>query len=500
MKKRLLLCCLFLSIPVTSAWAQSTLKIGVQEDPDFLDPHRARSFASRVVFPSLCDSLLSVSAQLHLMPRLATSWSWSADNKTLILKLRPGVTFHDGDAFNAEAVKFNLDRARTLPDSPRKNEISSIEKVDVVDPLTVSIELKQPDAGLLTQLADRSGMMLSPKAAAGDVANNPVCSGPYKFENRVVQNSITLKKFENYWDKDAYHFDRVIFRVIPDATVRLANLRSGDLDVVERVAATDVAGAANDKSIAIAAVPSLGFTYMDINIGSEPRADTPLGRDARVRRALSYSIDRDAINKVVFDGRYIPADQPFPPASPYHVDRPIPRRDIAKAKALLAEARVSLPFTVDMNVANNPVAQQVGQMVQAMASEAGFSVKLRATEYATLIAENQKGAFQTTIKAFSGRLDPDAYVRQFVSCKGGQNDTKYCNEAVDKQIVEARSVTDENARKSQYQEIMKSFQDSGSVVYLYFEPRIFGVSSKISGFVPSPEGVIGLSGVQRRSK
>ena len=101
-----------------------------------------------------------------------------------------------------------------------------------------------------------------------------------------------------------------------------------------------------------------------------------------------------------------------------------------------------------MNVANNPIAQQVGQMVQAMAAEAGFDVKLRATEYATLIAENQKGDFQTTIKAFSGRLDPDAYVRQFVSCKGSQNDTKYCNDAIDKQIVEARSVTDEEAGRA----------------------------------------------------
>ena len=116
MKKHILLCCLFFSIPVTSAWAESTLKIGVQEDPDFLDPHRARSFASRVVFPSLCDSLLGVSSELHLVPRLATSWSWSADNKTLTLKLRPGVTFHDGEPFNAEAVKFNLERARTLPE------------------------------------------------------------------------------------------------------------------------------------------------------------------------------------------------------------------------------------------------------------------------------------------------------------------------------------------------------------------------------------------------
>lgn len=490
MRMKAAVCFLLLSASATSALAQSTLRIGIQEDPDFLDPHRARSFASRIVFPSLCDSLLKVSPELKIVPSLATAWSWSGDNKTLTLKLRPGVTFHDGEAFDADAVKFNIERALTLPESLRKNEISSVAGVEIVDPLTVDIKLKQPDAGLLAQLADRSGMMLAPKAASGDVANHPVCSGPYKFTSRVFQDNITLDRFDNYWNKADYHFDRVVFRVIPDATVRLANLRSGDLDIIERVAASDLDGAASDPSIKVESVPGLAFTYLDFNIGPVPRAETPLGRDPRVRQAFDASIDRDAINKVAFEGRYVPADQPFPPASPFHVDRPVPPRDLAKAKSLLAEAGVSTPIVVDMNIANTPVAQQVGQMVQAMAREAGFDVRLNSTEYATLISLNQKGDFQTTIKGFSGRLDPDAYVRQFIACKGSQNDTKYCSKAVDELIVKARSIGDEAERKKMYAEILKQFQDTSPVLYLYFEPRFYGLSSKLTGFAPSPEGII----------
>ncbi|WP_258738503.1 ABC transporter substrate-binding protein [Ancylobacter mangrovi] len=496
MRARLTLSLLILSASLASAHAQSTLRIGVQEDPDFLDPHRARSFASRIVFPSLCDSLLKVSAKLAIEPSLAASWSWSPDGKTLTMKLRDGVTFHDGEPFNAAAVKFNIERAQTLPDSLRKNEISSIQSVEAVDPLTVVFKLKQPDAGLLAQLADRAGMMLAPKAASGDVTSHPVCSGPYKFVSRVFQDNITLEKFDKYWNKDKYHFDRVIFRVIPDATVRLANLRSGDLDLVERVAPSDLEAAGSDKSIKIESVPGLAFTYMDINIGGTAQADTPIGRDPRVRHALDLSIDRNAINKVVFEGHYVPADQPFAPASPYHIDRPIPARDVAKAKQLLAEAGVKTPFPVKMNIANTPIAQQVGQMVQAMASEAGFDVQLNATEYATLISYNRSGEFQTTIKGFSGRLDPDAYVRQFIACKGTQNDTKYCDKSVDALIAKARAINDEAERKKMYTEILKDFQSTSSVLYLYFEPRIYGLSSKLSGFSPSPEGVIDLEGVE----
>lgn len=497
MKRLLLASCVFFVISMTGAYAQSTLRIGIQEDPDFLDPHRARSFASRVIFPSLCDSLVSVNADLQIVPRLATSWAWSSDGKALTMKLRSGVTFHDGEPFNADAVKFNIARAQELPESLRKNEISSIESVEVVDSLTVKIILKQPDAGLLAQLADRAGMMLAPKAA-DEALTNPVCSGPYKFVKRVFQDSITLEKFQNYWNKDNYHFDTVVFRVIPDATVRLANLRSGDLDIIERMAASDVAEAEKDRNIGVVSIPGLGIDYLNINIGANPRAESKLGRDPRVRQALSYSIDRDAINQVVFEGRYEPADQPFPPASPYHVNRPMPQRDIAKAKALLAEAGIKGPIPVDMTIANTPVAQQVGQMVQAMAAEAGFDIKLNSTEYATLIAQNQNGEFQSTIKGFSGRVDPDAYMRQFIACKGSQNDTKYCDKTIDEKIVEARSITDENGRKAKYADILKTFQDSDSVIYLYFEPRIFGLSSKLTGFVPSPEGVIDLGGISSK--
>jgi peptide/nickel transport system substrate-binding protein len=221
------------------AHSENVLRIGLGADPDMLDPHLARTYYGRFVFASLCDRLVDVDEHLKVVPGLAKDWAWSEDGKTLTMNLREGVTFHDGEKFDAAAAKYNLDRALTLKGSLRKSEISSIESVEVKSPTQIAIHLKTPDAALLMQLTDRAGAMMAPEAAAkSDFAAHPVCSGPYKFESRVSQDRIVLSRFDNYWNKDAYHFDKIIYLPIPDASVRLANLRAGDLDLTEGVAAS----------------------------------------------------------------------------------------------------------------------------------------------------------------------------------------------------------------------------------------------------------------------
>src|SRR6476620_8725110 len=218
-----------------------TLRIGLAEDPDVLDPSLARSFVGRVVFSALCDKLFDIDEKLAIVPQLATGYEWSADGKALTLKLRQGVTFHDGEKFDAAAVKFNIERHKTMAGSNRRGELAPVTSVDVVDPMTVRVNLAAPFSPLLAQLTDRAGMMVSPKAAqaAGDkFGSHPVCSGPFKFVERVAQDRIVLERNPNYWNKDAVHFDKVIYTPIRDATVRLANLRSGQLDFIERFAAS----------------------------------------------------------------------------------------------------------------------------------------------------------------------------------------------------------------------------------------------------------------------
>src|SRR3954464_2624082 len=166
MRVRLALALLFF-VPALQA---QNLRIGLAEDPDVLDPTLARTFVGRIVFSALCDKLFDLDEKLNIVPMLATGYEWSRDNKTLTLKLRQGVTFHDGEKMDAAAVKYNLERHKNLPGSSRRAELAPMESVEVVDPGTVRIHLSAPSVPLLTVLADRAGMMVSPKAAqaAGD--------------------------------------------------------------------------------------------------------------------------------------------------------------------------------------------------------------------------------------------------------------------------------------------------------------------------------------------
>src|SRR5450631_2131017 len=188
---------------VSGAQAQSTLRIGLAEDPDVLDPTMARTYVGRVVFASFCDKLFDIDEKLNVVPQLALSHETSADGREVTIKLRPGVKFHDGEPFDAEAAKFSLERHLTLPTSFRKPELASVDHIDVVDPLTIKLALKAPFSPLIAQLADRAGMMVSPKAAreAGDKFGlHPVCAGPYKFVERVQQDRMVFEKFADYWN------------------------------------------------------------------------------------------------------------------------------------------------------------------------------------------------------------------------------------------------------------------------------------------------------------
>src|ERR1700754_1706702 len=195
------------------ALAQTTLRIALAEDPDVLDPSLARTYVGRLVFSAFCDKLFDIDDKLNIVPQLALSYETSADGKAMTIKLRPGVKFQDGEPLDAEAAKFSIERHMTLPTSFRKSELSSVDHVEVIDPLTIKLVLKQPYAPLIAQLTDRAGMMVSPKAAKeeGDkFGMHPVCAGPYKFVERVPQDRIVFERFADYW-KDNVFIDRIVF-------------------------------------------------------------------------------------------------------------------------------------------------------------------------------------------------------------------------------------------------------------------------------------------------
>jgi len=480
----------------TPALAQGHLRIGLAEDPDNLDPTTAGSYVGRIVLAAMCDKLFDIDASLNIVPQLALSHETSQDGKTVTLKLRPNVKFHDGEPFDAEAVKFTLDRHMTASNSLRKADLSQIDKVEAADPLTVRLLLKAPFSPLIAQLTDRAGMMVSPKAVkeAGDkFVARPICAGPYRFVERVAQERIVLERFADYWDKDRIHIDRVTYFSIPDSTVRLANLRSGSLDLMERLLPTDIPAVRGDARLKLVVSPSLMYTGLTINLANTDQARNPLGQSAKVRQALELSLDRDAINKVVFNGEFTPGNQFSSPTNPYYIKKfPIPARNIDRAKALIKEAGATPPITVDLMVPNQPDVRQVAEVVQAMSAEAGFDMKLRLTEFATSLSEATKGNFQAYLIGWSGRVDPDQNVINHLGCNTPFNWGKYCNETTQNALNEARTFTDQARRKAAYEAALTQIEADRPLIYLYHQALVFAHSAKLTGYKQAPDGIIRL--------
>jgi len=342
--------------------------------------------------------------------------------------------------------------------------------------------------------------MVSPKAAqaAGDKFGlKPVCAGPYRLVERVQQDRIVVEKFADYWNKDQVFIDKITYLPIIDATVRLANLRAGGLDLTERVLATDIKTVRDNPKLRLSKAVSLGFTSLIFNLANGPKADSPLGKDARVRHAFDLSLDREAINQVVFNGEFVPGNQWVNPQHPYYQAAfPVPKRDVAKAKALLKEAGVTGRLTVDFMVVNTPETRAVAEVLQAMSADAGFDLKIRITEGATALKEGEDGNFQLYMNWWSGRSDPDGNSVIHQTCGAPQNLGHYCDKQIDAWHQEARAVADPAARKAIYEKIAAKYLAEGSMIYLYHPQMLIAHTDRLENYRPMPDGLVRVIGLK----
>jgi peptide/nickel transport system substrate-binding protein len=479
------------------ASAQNVLRIGLNDDPDALDPTISRAYTGRLVFAALCDKLFDVTPDLKIVPQLATGFEWAKDGKSVTLKLRPGVKFHDGEPFNAEAVRFNIDRHINTPGSFRKPEIGEIKGVEVVNDLTVRFTLAEPLVPLIAALTDRAGMMVSPKAAKelGDkFGTRPVCAGPYKFVERVAQGKIVLERFADHWDKANIFIDRVEFIPILDSTARLASLRSGDLTMIERVSPTDLKQIRDDARLKVVGVPELGFQVVRLNVNNGPKGK--VFADARVRQAVDFSIDRATLVKTVFNDEYIPGNQFVSPSNSYYNAKvPVRKRDVAKAKQLLREAgHATLTFTLIVPPERDR--QEASLILQAMLAESGITMNIQTQENVTMLQAGRRGDFEAYFTFWSGRPDPDGNIYTHYTCNGAQNDSRYCNQEFDSLVSKARHVADPAERKKLYDKASEILVRDVPGIHLWHRRVFTGYSARVQGFTPYPDGIIRLRGLK----
>jgi len=216
-----------------------------------------------------------------------------------------------------------------------------------------------------------------------------------------------------------------------------------------------------------------------------------------VRHALEAAIDRKALSDVVFSGEVLPGNQWISPKSPYFQEQfPVPGRDVAKAKKLLADAGMTAPVSVDFMVPNNPESRQVAEVIQAMAGEAGFDMKIRVTEFATSLKEAEQGRFHAFFVGWSGRVDPDGNSYIFHKCNAPQNNGGFCDKNVDQWLDDARKVSKLADRKAVYAKITDKFLKEGAIIYLYHRLVIIAHSTKLEGYTQLPDGLVRVVGVK----
>ena len=480
-----------------------TLNLALSAEPDRLDPTLARSLYSRYVFNAMCEKLYDLDQSVNIVPQLASALpQTSADGKTVTIKLRQGVKFADGTALDAEAVKTSLERHLTLKESARVSDLGPIDSVSTSDASTVVIKLKQPYAPLTAALSDRAGMIMSPKqlkAEGEDFGNSPVCVGPFKFAKRVPQNSIELTKDPNYYAADKVHLDKVVYRIITDSSIRAANLKSGDADVADTIGTDDVDQVKADSNLSVLESPSLGYQGVTFNVGNANGVGTapkigsaPYAKDKRVRQAFEHAVDRQVLVKTVFDGRFDPACGPISPASAFSSPEAQTCRphDPAKAKQLLQQAGVPVPYRFSMLISNTPDSLQLGQALQAMVKEGGFDLKIEPVEFTSLLDLQDQGKYQAVQIGWSGRPDPDGNISTFVATGGSQNVAGYSNPSLDALLDKARSTQDQEQRKQMYGQVQTMLQDDAPLVYLYRQRNLTGVAKKLSGVQVFPDGII----------
>src|SRR6266851_10157527 len=314
-----------------------TMRVGFGVDITTLDPHLSGSKIDRQVYHNLYDPLLILDEKLGIQPNLAESWQ-TPDPKTLILKLRQGVKFHDGTDFNAEAARINFDRMANDPKSVRKGEIANIASTEVVDPLTLKVNLKQPDTSLLATLTDRAGMMISPAALTklgADLGHDATGAGtgPFQFAEWVPDDHVLLKRNDAYWNTSGGpYFDQIRYRPIPDDTVKLQSLQGGELDALDYLLPRTVPLAKADSNLVVVDVPSLAAFWYMLNTTKPPFDNKAL------RQAVTYALDAEAIVKGVYLGVGVAANGPISPSSWAYDDtiKPV-KRDLDKAKTLMTQ-------------------------------------------------------------------------------------------------------------------------------------------------------------------
>lgn len=468
--------------------AAGSLVAAISGEPDQLDPHKTTAYFSFEVLENVFDTLVEPDENLQMQPALAESWETSPDQLTWKFRLRQGVTFHDGSPLTAQDVVYSY---RRIIDEQLANadKFSSVRAVEAPDPSTVIIRVDRPTPNMLTNLGGFKGMAIVSRANvdSGQIATRPVGTGPFSFAGQKSGDSITLAANPNYWGGPP-GIPGVTFRFISEPSTALSALQAGEVDWTDSIPPQRVAQLGSDESLHLAVTPSNDYWYLALNEAREP------WNDVRVRQAIAYAIDREAIVQATSYGTAAANQLAIPQGNPWFTPYDRYRQDgeqgLETARNLLREAG-SQPQNLDMLVTTEyPETVTAAQIIADNLAPLGITVNIRTVDFATWLDEQNSGNFDMLMMGWLGNIDPDDFYYAQHHTDGTSNAQKFSNREVDRLLDAGRVESDRAARATEYAQAATLIADEVSYIYLYNPSVIQAWNPALSGYEARRDGAV----------
>jgi peptide/nickel transport system substrate-binding protein len=461
------------------------LTISDATDANTLDPHKATAAAAMRYIENMYSTLLRYKSGTYgeLEGDLAKEYSVSEDGKVYTFKLHQGVKFHNGDSLTSKDVKYSI--GRIVESEVRAPQFAAVEKMETPDDQTLVITLKEPVAPFLTFLAYPVNAIVNQKVVEennGSLDRVDAGSGPFKLVEWKKDQHMILEKFEDYFVEGKPYLDRVVWRPITEDTARTTALRNKEIDIMLQVAAKDIQKLDTADGLEVKSVTGTFWEYLGLNTEKGPL------KDAKVRQAIAWALDRGAITKVVkFGQAEVLTGGPIPPGHWAYADlNTYPKQDLEKAKQLLKEAGYENGFKVTIKVSPKKEQVDAAQIIKQQLKEIGIEVEVLSQEASVFFEQLGKKDFEMTVVGWVGFVDPDEFLYNIFHTGEKWNQQAYSNPRVDELLEKGRLVVDPEERKKIYAEAQKLIVEDAPMAFLYVNPQTSALVDSVKGFDVNP--------------
>jgi peptide/nickel transport system substrate-binding protein len=466
----------------TSFRRTGTLQAALTGEPDSLDPATSTIYTGAQVYDNIFNKLIDIDTDGTYYGQLATKWD-APDDRTWVLDLVDGATFHNGEKFTAEDVKYTFERIlKPKTASSYAPLYDVIDNIEVATPTQVVFHLSKPFGPFLNNLANNGEIVNRKAVESQDPARKPVGTGPFRFVEWVQGDHVTLERFDDYWKEDRPYLDGIEFKFLLVDQGRIDSLRSGELDWVDAVPLQSLSTLKSDPSFSYVTARNAGIPdYLAMNTRKAPFSDK------RVRQAVSMGIDREQIRAVAYSGAGEVGIEEVPTGSVWYDGLQPITRDVDGAKKLLADAGHGGGLTVEyLGLPQYPELLKTGQVVREQLADIGITMNIKQVDVSVWFNNFAGGTYEITSAYQERTIDPDNFYALVLRTGGVINTTGYSNPDVDAQIDKARTETKQSTRKKMYADLRRKIIDDAPLCFVHYETINYLMNKDVSGSSVNP--------------